>query len=540
MKRIALIISMLAAAAAGVVTSAGAADSKTYQAELYNAFGLVKGSELRVAGVKAGTVTGLDVTDAKTALITFEVGPEFPELNADASCSSEPQSLIAEYFLDCQPGSSEQPLTTPIPAASNQTTVQTDLVQNTLREPFKRRFQLLINEFGTALVGNPENLNAAIRAGAPALQQLKQVLNILGRQNRIIAGLNSDSDAIFAQLTDRREDVVSFIDNAGTAAAISAERREDLARNFDLLDDFLFELRPVMVELGNLAREQTPLLTDLRAAAPGLNKLGTNLPAFNDGTRVSLNSLGGAAEVGKRALSKSEDEIAEIKRVGESAPHVADQLVSFLVDIDDRGRAYEPDARSPGGKGFTGFENLLNYVYWQPGALNQYDEIGHLLHVVQYEPETPCGSVNPGPGVPAEGGGITTNPADRHRCVSWTGPNQPGITRPVNLPRYDDSVCPDGSTRPDLCDPTISTDSSSSSHAGSPRGDLEQVQQVLERFDKEGQRGQKEELENLRDLLGLPPGVPLPQSVTQGLGTGTSTATPPAATGGLLDFLFGP
>jgi ABC-type transporter Mla subunit MlaD len=222
MRRIALIISLLAASAAVVVTSAGAADNRTYQAELYNAFGLVEGSELRVAGVKAGTVTGLDTTEAKTALITFEVGPEFPELNADASCSSEPQSLIAEYFFDCQTGSSEEPLTGPIPAARNQTTVQTDLVQNTLREPFKRRFQLLINEFGTALVGNAENLNAAIRAGAPALQQLKQVLNILGRQNRIIAGLNSDSDAVFAQLTDRREDVVRFIDNAGTASCRSS------------------------------------------------------------------------------------------------------------------------------------------------------------------------------------------------------------------------------------------------------------------------------------------------------------------------------
>ena len=82
MKRIALIISLLAACAAGVVTSAGAADSRTYQAELFNAFGLVKGSELRVAGVKAGTITDLDTTEAKTALVTFEVGPDFPELNA--------------------------------------------------------------------------------------------------------------------------------------------------------------------------------------------------------------------------------------------------------------------------------------------------------------------------------------------------------------------------------------------------------------------------------------------------------------------------
>src|SRR5512134_2264739 len=258
MKRILVILGLIATAAVSAVTVAGAADSRTYQAELFNAFGLVNGSELRVAGVPAGTITDLDITEQKTALVSFEVGPEFPELKADASCSSEPQSLIAEYFLDCQPGVSPEPLSGPIPAATNKTTVQPDLAQNTLREPFKNRFQLLINEFGTALDANAENLNAAIRSGAPALQELKQVLTILGRQNQTIAELNANADAIFARLAERREDVVNFIDNAGRTAAVSAERSDDLSRNFDLLDDFLAELQPTMVELENLARYQTP------------------------------------------------------------------------------------------------------------------------------------------------------------------------------------------------------------------------------------------------------------------------------------------
>src|SRR4029453_9596440 len=80
--------------------------------------------ELRVAGVKRGTITALDVTPQKTALVSFEVGGGFPEFKADASCSSEPQSLIAEYFLNCDPGHSPEPLDGPIPAAQNKTTVQ--------------------------------------------------------------------------------------------------------------------------------------------------------------------------------------------------------------------------------------------------------------------------------------------------------------------------------------------------------------------------------------------------------------------------------
>jgi ABC-type transporter Mla subunit MlaD len=514
MKRLLLILALLAVVPAYLVAGAGASGSHTYQAELFNAFGLVKGSELRVAGAKAGTITGLDITPQKTALVSFEVDSGFPEFKADASCSSEPQSLIAEYFLDCQPGISPQPLNGPIPAARNKTTVQPDLAQNTLREPFKERLSLLINEFGTALDGNAENLNAAIRAGAPALQQLKQVLNILGQQNTTIAELNTNADAIFQQLANRKEDVVHFIDNAGRTAAISAERSNDLAQNFHLLDDFLAQLKPTMFQLGNLAEQQTPLLTDLHAAAPGLNKLATNLPRFNNGTEQSLTSLAGAAHVGKTALANSQDEVAALDQASTKAYPAADQVAQFLESISDPKNAVEEDAcarydlrqqpgqadqrvqqldeklgttlhgdqtaacrwsngapagsnPSGGNPGFTGMEGLLNYAYIQANSLNLFDQLGHALGITLVSApggNNACG-YQTGPELPdIQGGsgntGTTRNPKDFAECAGILGDKQPGInygTNPSglfgNLGRYDPSVCPDGSTELSICNP---------------------------------------------------------------------------------------
>src|SRR4051795_8005951 len=518
MRRVLVILALLALGAASLVTVAGASDSRSYQVELFNAFGLVKGSELRVAGVKAGTITNLAVTPQKTAVVTVEEDSGFPEFKADASCSSEPQSLIAEYFLDCQPGVSPQPLTGPIPAASNKTTVQPDLAQNTLREPFKERLQLLINEFGTALDGNAENLNAAIRSGAPALQQLKQVLNILGQQNTTIAELNTNADAIFQQLANRKEDVVHFIDNAGRTAAISAERSNDLAQNFHLLDDFLAQLKPTMFQLGNLAEQQTPLLTDLHAAAPGLNKLATNLPRFNKGTEQSLTSLGGAAHIGKTALANSQDEIAALDQASTKAYPAANQVAQFLESISDPKNAVEEDScarfdlreqpgeadrrvgllnsklgttlhgdqtapcrwangaqagpnSSGGNPGFTGMEGLLNYAYIQTNSLNLFDEIGHALGITLVSApggNNPCG-YQTGPTVPARGGGQTTDPRNFAECAGILGDKQPGInygTNPSglfgNLGRYDPSVCPDGSAALSICNPADAPHSAAS------------------------------------------------------------------------------
>ena len=61
--------------------------------------------------------------------------------------------------------------------------------------------------------------------------------------------------------------------------------------------------------------------------------------------------------------------------------------------------------------------------------------------------------------MPAAGGGTTTDILDADRCVAWLGDSAPGINEDLGLPRYDPSVCPNG-TEPEraaeeLCDPDV-------------------------------------------------------------------------------------
>ncbi|MDQ3728057.1 MAG: hypothetical protein M3355_00555 [Actinomycetota bacterium] len=479
MRRIALTFAFLATCAAVFATTVTAEeDSHTYVLEMFNAFGIVEDSEVKVAGVNTGVVDSLEVSEDKTALVTITLTGPLAVLGEDTQCSSEPQSLIAEYFIDCQPAG--------LPVDDGETlrkkveqTVQPDLVQNTLRLPFKQRLAILINEFGTALAGNPENLNEAIRLGAPALEDLHDALKLLARQNTVIRDLNVDSDKIISTLADRREDVTAFIENAGAAAEASAAEGDALSANFDKLDDFLAELEPTMAELENTALESTPLLTDLRGAAPQLNELATSLPAFNRATQDSLVSLGKAAGPGTRALNTGvrNGTFEALADAADQGPRTAELLSDFVSDLDDTRRVVEYDERAEktcndktlpcfstgrgGPTGYTGFEGLLNYAYYQAGALNQYDDLGHLLHFSLYDVfEGACGSYNPQQTFPAEGGGRTDDLLQADDCVSGLGRNQPGITdgqeeADLGVPPYDPSVCPQGATdlRQDEDDP---------------------------------------------------------------------------------------
>src|SRR5436305_8126807 len=81
---------------------------RTYRIELDNAYDLTTGGEFKVAGVNAGSISSIGL-DQKTlhAVVTVKVTQGgFGQFHKDAFCQTRPQSLIGEYFVDCQPGNS--------------------------------------------------------------------------------------------------------------------------------------------------------------------------------------------------------------------------------------------------------------------------------------------------------------------------------------------------------------------------------------------------------------------------------------------------
>src|SRR4051794_3559515 len=444
---------------------------------MFNAFGIVNGSDVRIGGVNSGSVTGLDINGQKRAVATVSLSGPLSVLGKDTRCASQPQSLIAEYFISCNPKGPPLPDGGEIPANHVRMTVQTDLVQNSLRTSFRDRLGILFDEFGTALAGNAHSLNTAIRLGSPALFNLRKVLDILASQAATIRDLNADSDHIISQLTNNRANLIKFIQTAGRTASVSATVRQAVSENFDRLDNFLAELGPTMVALRSNAIQSTPLLRDLHAAAPGLNVLAKNLPAFNRASSASLRALGHAAVPGTKALrNQAHGVIPTLKHATVNAYAVGDTLAKFLLDLDSPSRAIDVDARAadhcaPGTKhpkskpcystgrsaptGYSGFENFYDWLYHLAGSTNEFDQVGHATRIrFDTAPGAgDCGNFNTGhdkdtgaPGVPSKSGGMTTDITKVAPCMAWLGPNQPGLNENLHLSPYNKAVCPDGTT----------------------------------------------------------------------------------------------
>jgi ABC-type transporter Mla subunit MlaD len=535
-----LIIALVLAAGAGafVVANASAGsndpDQPTYTVELDNAFGIVNGADVKVAGVRAGHVTGMRVDKrSKHALVDISIDKTgFGSLRTDAFCETKPQSLIGEYYVDCRPGTSPtrlQPGAT-LPVEQTASTIPFDLINDVMRRPYRERLKIILNELGAGVGGRAEDIQATVARAVPALRETDQVLAILADQNKTLANLTHDADTVIGDLAANRKNVGRFVTETRQTAQASAERRAQIAASLQRLPEFLRELQPTMAKLGQATEAQTPALADLNASAGQLSTLLQNLPDFANASRTGLKSLAELSRDGRPDLRAARPTIDELNKFSTNTPELTSNLAIVLKDLNDRNRAVEKDPRSPGGKGYTGFEALLQYVFDQSMAINAFDANGYMLKVNLFASE--CSDYQ---NVQSLKEKLKTDPGFYSRCAAILGPHQPGITQPD--PSYTGAQNVIEKSPVKAHNKQQAKRAPDTGKPAAPRVDTKTPKKKIDEVRRKAERLKKK----LEDTLGIHlPDLPttptpaLPQSPA--LPSGASAADPQQ----LLDFLLGP
>ena len=370
----------LAVALLLVVRGSGDEASYLVRAEFRNAFTVSEGEDVKIAGVTVGRIRALDVTERQTAAVVLDITePGFQDFRQDAECTIRPQSLIGEKFVECTPTRPREPGTPPapplreievdgerqrlLPVTNTSRPVDLDLVNNTLRLPYRQRLSLILNEFGAGLAGRGEDLRRVIRTADPALKETDEVLEILAEQNEQLADLARDADTALEPLARERERVGSFVTNANAVAQATADRSPQLEESLRKLPRFLRELQPTMERLEGVSGELTPVLSDLRAAAPGVNRTLAELGDFSEAGIPAFRTLGDALDVGRPALLRAKPIVDDLRELGAGSRVLADDLGDLTESLRDTG----------------GIERLMDFLYYGVASSNGYDATGHYL-----------------------------------------------------------------------------------------------------------------------------------------------------------------
>ena len=412
MRRLALIaLVLIAAATAAAVASAsgsGANGSYRVRAIFDDASFAVAGEQVRVAGAPVGSIASLEVTKNNQAAVTLEINDSrFTPFHADATCAIRPQSLIGEMYVDCEPGTTAAPALHRIargpgagsyylPVVRTHSPVDFDIAQDIYREPVAQRLAIILNELGTGLAARGSDLNAVIHRADPALGNTDQVLKILAGQNRALAKLATDSSAVLTPLASQRKALADFVVQANTTAVASATRAKDISSSIRLLPGFLKQLKPLMVDLGTLADQGTPLASELGSSASALGREFTELTPFARAARTSLINLGASAAQSQGPLLATLPLDQQLEQLGNQAAPAATLLDRLTASLDKSGAIGQ----------------LMALLFYGSNATNGFDSLGHYVRDELLVSDCTGYATSPIPGCTANFG-TTSVAADR-------------------------------------------------------------------------------------------------------------------------------
>jgi hypothetical protein len=118
-----------------------------------------------------------------------------------------------------------------------------------------------------------------------------------------------------------------------------------------------------MARLGALSDEMTPVLTDLGAVAPDVNRLILQLGPFSQAALPAFDTLGEAAKVGIPAVKAARPVVRDLRQTAEELRPVAKTASALLTSFQRN----------------DGIQRAMDYILYQVTAINGMDGIGHYL-----------------------------------------------------------------------------------------------------------------------------------------------------------------
>ena len=240
--------------------------TRKYKAVFSDATGVVKGDDIRIAGVKVGSVTDIKVVDRKNALVSFNVA-EDSVVTKSSTATIRYRNLVGQRYIQLTQGVgdlSRLPADGTIPM--NRTEPALDLT--VLFNGFKPLFQALsptdINKLSAEVIsvfqGEGDNFNGL-------LQSTASLTNTLADRDQVIGDLIDNLNIVLETLSSRDKELSELIIEFKDFLSGLVEDKDAILNSLD--------------SVSALANETSDLAVGIRPAfvrdVKGLRKVATNL-----------------------------------------------------------------------------------------------------------------------------------------------------------------------------------------------------------------------------------------------------------------------
>ena len=304
------------------------------------------GQPVNVAGVKVGTIVGLNVNSDGNAVATLQINRgSVPHLYANASATLAPITPLNDMELDLDPGRPPAPA---VPAGatlgvgSTASPVPLSTLLSTLDGDTRDFLSSLIASLAQGTQGRGPDIRRALLALGPTTAQLQQITDALANRRVNLARLVHNL-AVVTRAASQDRQLTSLIEAGNSTLGALAAEDGPLRQSIAELPGTLSTARTTLSNVGIFANTLGPTVNSLLPAA-------ARLPS-------TLTALGTLSRVGTAMFSR---QVRPFVRA-------AQPLLRNLAPATTNLQALAPDMISV----FQVLNYFFNEFAYNPGGANQ-------------------------------------------------------------------------------------------------------------------------------------------------------------------------
>jgi phospholipid/cholesterol/gamma-HCH transport system substrate-binding protein len=270
------------------------ADSKEYKAVFSDATGVVKGDDVRIAGVKVGTVKDVDIHDKTQALVTFTV-QSGSQVTAATNAAIRYRNLVGQRYIALTQGVGSPSILregSTIPMARTQAALDLTVLFNGFKPLFEALSPEDINKLSYEIITVFQGEGGTLES---LLAHTASVTSTLASRDQVIGELIENLNEVMVTVGDRDQELSELLITLRKFISGLSDDREAILGSLESISDLAVETSDLVTGVRKpLAKD----VTELRKLAGTLDRNKGELDRAIQVLPIKLNKVGRTAIYG--------------------------------------------------------------------------------------------------------------------------------------------------------------------------------------------------------------------------------------------------
>ena len=371
---VALVALVAVVIAAVLVIAKGGGDDYEVTGEFTNASQLVRGNEVTIGGVAAGTVKSIELGDNGNALVRFSVDEQYAPLPEGTTAQIRSYSLsgVANRQIQLtlppeEPGGATIEDGGTMSRAQTISEVDLDQIFNTLDPETVADFKKVIKGFAVTVQGDAaEQSNKGFKYLNPFLSTSRRTFAELTRDTGALEQLIVNGSKLSKTVASRRADLSQLVGNLDQMMSALARQRTALAESVHELPDFMRNFNTTSVNLRATLDDLDPLVD---ASKPVAERLG---PFFANFRSASANLVPTIRDLNTILVAPGRDnDLVDLTRL---QPRLAQIAIGPVQANGERRQGAFPESTTAL---HDSLDELAFFRAYTPELTGWFDDFGH-------------------------------------------------------------------------------------------------------------------------------------------------------------------